>query len=198
MKNFLFAFLVLVLAGAGAAAGLVWSGAYSMAADEPHWRAVHRLLQIGRDRSVAVRAAAVQVPDLSNAELLSRGAGNYAAMCEGCHLRPGMGDTELHRGLYPQPPTLSARNATDPARDFWIVKHGLKASGMPAWGLSMEDDTIWGMVAFLRWLPGRSADEYQVAVSASSGHSHGGADAEMTAVPDSHDTVPHEHGEPER
>jgi mono/diheme cytochrome c family protein len=197
MKSLMIAAVVILVVGAGAAAGLLWSGSYNVAADEPHYPAVHRLLEIGRERSVAVRAAALEVPDLSNAELLRRGAGNYAAMCEGCHLRPGMGDTELRRGLYPQPPELSARDGSAPARDFWIIKHGLKASGMPAWGLSMEDDAIWGMAAFLRWLPGRSPEEYQAAVSASSGHSHGDADAEMTAEPDGHDTVPHEHGEHE-
>ena len=172
MKNVLSAAVVLLIVGAGAAFGLLWSGAYNVAADEPHNPAVHRLLEIGRERSVAVRTAALQVPDLGSAELVHQGAGNYAAMCAGCHLRPGMGDTELRRGLYPQPPELSARQGSTPARDFWIIKHGLKASAMPAWGLSMDDEAIWGMVAFLRWLPGRSPADYEVAVAASSGHSH--------------------------
>jgi mono/diheme cytochrome c family protein len=178
MKGLISAAVVLLIVGAGAAAGLLWSGSYNVAADEPHSPAVHRLLEIGRERSVAVRAAALQVPDLNNPELLHRGAGNYAAMCAGCHLRPGMADTELRRGLYPQPPELFARNGSTPAKDFWIIKHGLKASAMPAWGLSMDDDAIWGMVAFLRWLPGQSPEDYQAAVAASSGHTHGGEHAE--------------------
>lgn len=56
---------------------------------------------------------------------------------------------------------------------------------MPAWGLSMDDEAIWGMVAFLRWLPGRSPADYQAAVAASSGHSHDG-------------THEHKHGEHEK
>jgi mono/diheme cytochrome c family protein len=184
MKSLMITAVVIFVVGAGAAAGLLWSGSYNVAADEPHSPAVHRLLEIGRERSVAVRTAALQVPDLSKPDLLRRGAGNYAAMCEGCHLRPGMDDTELRRGLYPQPPELSARDGSAPARDFWIIKHGLKASAMPAWGRSMDDEAIWGMVAFLRWLPGRSPADYQAAVAASSGHSHDGVDE-------------HEHGEHE-
>ena len=96
-----------------------------------------------------------------------------AATCAGSvHLRLlGLADSELRRGLYPQPPALAdARADSDAARDFWIVKHGLKATGMPAWGRSMDDDTIWGMVAFLGWLPGRDEGEYLAAVAASSGH----------------------------
>lgn len=173
MKEVVVSLLVLVLAAGFAGLGVVWSGALSVAADEPHSRALHRLLELGRERSVAVRAARVRVPALDCPELVSQGAGNYAAMCEGCHLRPGVGDSELRRGLYPQPPALTMRTASDPAHDFWIIKHGLKATGMPAWGRSMEDEAIWGMVAFLRTLPTQSPEGYTTAVAASSGHSHG-------------------------
>ncbi|MBL8199632.1 MAG: cytochrome c [Chromatiales bacterium] len=178
MKKVALSLLVLVLAAGLAGLGVLWSGTLSVAADEPHSRTLHRLLELGRERSVAVRAARVRVPALDRPELVSQGAGNYAAMCEGCHLRPGVGDSELRRGLYPQPPALAMRTASDPARDFWIIKHGLKATGMPAWGRSMEDEAIWGMVAFLRTLPAQSREGYTTAVAASSGHSHGdGSDA---------------------
>ncbi len=187
MKSLISAAVVLLNVGAAAVAGLLWSGAYNVAADEPHNPAVHRLLEYGRERSVAVRAVALPVPDLGNEEWLRRGAGNYAAMCEGCHLRPGMDDTELRRGLYPQPPALPVRAGSTSARDFWIIKHGLKASAMPAWGLSMDDEAIWGMVEFLRWLPGRSLAEYQAAVAASSGHTHGGEHAEGAGEDHHHD-----------
>jgi mono/diheme cytochrome c family protein len=41
----------------------------------------------------------------------------------------------------------------DPAAAFWTIKHGIKATGMPAWGKSMGDEYIWGIVAFLDQLP---------------------------------------------
>lgn len=194
MKAFVIALLAVLVAGTAGIAVLVWSGVYNVAADEPHSRVVHDLLEVGRERSVAVRAVKLEVPDLADAELLQRGAGNYAAMCEICHLRPGLADSELRRGLYPQPPALAdARADSDAARDFWIVKHGLKATGMPAWGRSMDDDTIWGMVAFLGWLPGRDEGEYLAAVAASSGHSHGGADEPMHEM-ESNQTHEHDSG----
>lgn len=209
MKSLLTAILVLLLVGAGTAGAVVWSGYYNVAADEPHGRALYRLMEIGRNRSVAARSAGLQVPDLGDPELIRRGAGNYAAMCEGCHLRPGLADTELRRGLYPQPPALAVRKTGDPARDFWIIKHGLKASAMPAWGLSMDDEAIWGMVAFVGQLPQQSAADYQTAVAASSGHSHGNADVpvvlpaidEVPSVPavdeppPAHDHDSHNHAE---
>ncbi len=187
MKNVLSVVIVLVLAGGAAVGGIIWSGTFNVAADEPHSRAVYRLLEIARERSVAVRAASIEVPALADEELIRKGAGNYAAMCEGCHLRPGLAESELRRGLYPQPPALAAREPGNPARDFWVIKHGLKATGMPAWGLSMDDRTIWGMVAFLQSLPGQSAADYQAAVAASSGHSHGGMDDEHVEHANEHE-----------
>ncbi|MEO8443378.1 MAG: cytochrome c [Gammaproteobacteria bacterium] len=176
MKSIVGTLLVLLLVGGVIAGAIVWSGTINAAADEPHSRVVHRLLEIARERSVATRSGAIEVPDLANAELLRNGAGNYAAMCEGCHLRPGLADSELRRGLYPQPPALASRGERDPAQDFWIIKHGLKATAMPAWGLSMDDDAIWGMVAFLRSLPGQREAEYLASVAGSRGHFHGGVD----------------------
>lgn len=176
MKTLSSALIVLLVVGGVAIGGIVWSGTVNVAADEPHSRLVHWVLETARERSIAARASAIEVPDLTAAELLRKGSGNYAAMCEGCHLRPGLAESELRRGLYPQPPALAAREPGNPARDFWVIKHGLKATGMPAWGLSMDDRTIWGMVAFLQSLPGQSAADYQAAVAASSGHSHGGMD----------------------
>ena len=193
MKFPLLLVVMLLAAGAGLLA-VVWSGALSAAADEPHSRPLHRLLEAGRERSVAVRAAGVRVPALDRPELVSEGAGNYAAMCEGCHLRPGVGDSELHRGLYPQPPALAMRVSSDPARDFWIIKHGLKATGMPAWGRSMEDKAIWGMVAFLRTLSAQSPEDYATAVAASGGHSHSGSEAPVPPAAD-HDDAHEEAGD---
>lgn len=166
--------LVLVALGAGA---FVWSGAYNIAADEPHWDVTRLAMEQVRKRSVVARASGIEVPDLENAALVRTGAGNYDAMCADCHLKPGVEKSELSRGLYPAPPDLSRHRIADPAAAFWVIKHGIKMSGMPAWGKSMEDEYVWGMVAFLRKLPDLSQAQYAEVVEASGGHQHGGADA---------------------
>jgi mono/diheme cytochrome c family protein len=165
--------LVLMLAGTFAFA---WSGLYDVAADAPHTAPVHRLLDTVRERSIHARAARLQVPaDLSAEARIVQGSGNYDAMCKGCHLAPGMASTELSRGLYPAPPDLT-RVAVEAAEAFWVIKHGIKASGMPAWGTSMEDAYIWNMAAFLQVLPGLDAAEYGAMVARSGGHDHGGGE----------------------
>lgn len=58
-----------------------------------------------------------------------------------------------------------------------MIKHGIKATGMPAWGKSMGDEHIWGMVAFLQQLPELDADDYRQLVASSDGHQHGGGES---------------------
>lgn len=164
---------------AATAAGVIHAGLIDVAADTPHHPAVHRLVEWARERAIARRSADLVPPaDLSAAARVKRGAGNYDAMCAACHLAPGMADTEIRQGLYPSPPKLAeppAAGADSDARRFWIIKHGIKASGMPAWSKGgMDDAAIWDLTAFLKALPGLSADDYRRLVAASPGHSHAG------------------------
>ena len=180
MKRTITTLTLASLAGTVAVAGVIYAGLINVGADDPHLDSVHAVLKLARERSIAVRAADIAVPDLNDAELVRRGAGNYQSMCIGCHLAPGMADTELSQNLYPAPPNLAQLGVNgSPATTFWIIKHGIKATGMPAWGKSMGDEHIWGMVAFLQQLPSLDAAQYRALVAASDGHSHGGGETDM-------------------
>ena len=122
-------------------------------------------MNIVRERSVAVRAKDITIPsDLADPKRIASGAGQYAEMCSSCHLAPGMKRSEISRGLYPRAPELRRGSSLTPAEEFWVVKHGLKMTGMPAWGLTHDDEILWSVVAFLRKLPDLSADQYQALV----------------------------------
>ena len=176
IKTLTLASLVAAVVGAG----VVYSGVINVGADDPHFPAIHALLNTARERSIAVRARDVEVPNLADEKMIRSGAGNYNSMCIGCHLAPGVSETELSQSLYPAPPDLSKVGANgNPAATFWIIKHGIKASGMPAWGKSMGDDYIWGMVAFMQQLPSLDAAQYRALVAFSDGHSHGGGETQM-------------------
>ncbi|MGV7246632.1 c-type cytochrome [Caballeronia sp. M23-90] len=145
-------------------ATFVLSGSYNMGADDPHWPLTYKVMQTLRNRSVESHAKNISPPNLEAPQLILKGAGQYAAMCVTCHLAPGVKDSELAPGLYPQPPELS-KVQVDPRNAFWIVKHGLKMSAMPAWGKTHDDDTIWSMVAFLNKLPTLSPQQYKEIVA---------------------------------
>jgi mono/diheme cytochrome c family protein len=141
-------------------AAYVHSGVYDIGADAPHTRPVFAFMQALRNRSIEHHAKDVVVPDLGDPQLVLKGAGQYAAMCTGCHLAPGMAESEIRPGLYPRPPNLS-QVRVDSRVAFWVIKHGVKMSAMPAWGTSHDDPTIWSMVAFLRQLPQMTPQQYK-------------------------------------
>src|SRR3569832_2538671 len=91
--------LALLLLGVIAGAAFVWTGVYPIGADVPHYPIVYKILQTLRLRSIALRAAEIQVPPLDDAALVATGAGHYSEMCTGCHLAAGVADSELRRGL---------------------------------------------------------------------------------------------------
>ena len=204
----IFTLLLLGLLALVAVAAFIWSGMYNIGADDAHTKPVYTLLQTMRNRSVASRASKIHPPpNLKDAALIRQGAGNYAAMCTGCHLAPGMAPTELSKGLYPAPPALARASAFNPSHHFWVIKHGVKASGMPAWGPSMDDQYIWGLVAFLQVLPTLTPAQYQAMVADSGGHAHGGGetmphglpagqhDPGKAEVPATAETIEHRHAD---
>jgi mono/diheme cytochrome c family protein len=158
----------------------IYAGLYNIAADVPHTQPVYWLFETTRERSVAARARDIVVPnDLDNANRISKGASEYAEMCSGCHLAPGMKRTEISQGLYPRAPEL--RHGTDltPAEQFWIVKHGVKMTGMPAWGITHDDELLWDVVAFVRKLPELTPDQYETLVKNAPKHEEIMQDMEM-------------------
>lgn len=180
---------VIALVGGGL---FLYSGLYPMGADVPHNRLTYWLLETLRERSVARAASGIKVPDDLNApEQLLAGGADYNDMCAGCHLKPGKTETDFTLGLYPAPPNLTSvgdehghghghasiteNDDGTSKRQFWIIKHGIKASGMPAWGPGHDDERIWNMVAFLKRLPELSPDQYQILTARgqdSEGHGH--------------------------
>lgn len=157
---------ITALPGIVLAAGLfVYSGAYDVAADVPHTKPVLWVLNTTRERSIAMRARNVAVPpDLANPARIAVGAGLYNEMCSSCHLAPGMGKTEISQGLYPPAPELTHGSDLSPAEEFWVIKHGLKMTGMAAWGKTHDDTLVWNMVAFLQKMPKLSPEQYKALV----------------------------------
>ncbi len=169
--KYLLSAAVLVIVGSLA---FLYSGLYPMGADVPHNSLTNWMLETLRERSIARASSDIEVPNnLDSSDRLLMGGADYNDMCAGCHLKPGTTQSDFTLGLYPVPPNLSveehdAANVNHnegqyaSQRQFWIIKHGIKASGMPAWGPGHDDERIWNMVAFLKRLPGLSPDYYQI------------------------------------
>lgn len=170
--KFLLKLIILIIVLIIIAAAWIWSGSYNIAADSPHWAVTHYVIEQVRERSIESRAGKIKVPNLDDPTMIREGAEHYAAMCAGCHLAPGKTDSELRTALYPRPPDLT-QSSPDPAEAFWVIKHGIKMTGMPAWGKSHNEQEIWGMVAYLQKQPDMSAARYRELTTDAEAHEHG-------------------------
>lgn len=178
--------LLVVLGGAA----FLYSGAYDVAATTPHWQITQWALETARVRSVRAHAAAIADPSgLDDEAKLIMGTDHFAAHCAVCHGAPGVRKGDIAKGLYPEPPNLAgAAKLYRPAELFWILKHGIKMTGMPAWS-DHTDEELWATVAFLEKLPTMSEQDYAkliIASMAMGGHHHGGTDNDNSDQPHNH------------
>jgi cytochrome c553 len=153
---------VVVLAALGAGGLLVMvSGIVPIKASSGHWAITAWVLDFAKTRSVSTHTLGLQAPPLDDPAMVLTGAGQFDVACAPCHGRPGMDQPRVARQMTPRPPDLreSARTFA-PDELFYIVKHGIKFTGMPAWPARQRDDEVWAMVAFLQRLPGIEPREY--------------------------------------
>jgi mono/diheme cytochrome c family protein len=143
------------------ATSFVGSGVYDIGADDHHTKLTLSLIESLRDRSIDVRSRAIELRYVDAPDRIRAGARRYASLCAGCHLAPGEAKSLVRVGLYPHPPNLAEEKLSDGRRAFWIVKHGIKMSAMPAWGKTLDDAAIWDIVSFIRKMPDMSADAYR-------------------------------------
>jgi len=144
-----------------AALGIIYSGIFNVAATDPHWSVTHDIMEIARRRSIRVHAAGISPPaNLGDHKRVVGGTSHFAEHCASCHSAPGVEPGEMAKGMYPPPPTLiNAARQWAPGELFWIVRNGIKMSGMSAWP-GHSDEDLWDIVAFLHKLSRMSEQEY--------------------------------------
>ena len=158
-----------------AAAGLyvVYSGAYNVAATEEHASFTRWAFDTTFHNSVERRAGDLGATKDVTPAMIAAGAAGYKAMCQHCHAGPGIERADWASGMRPRPPHLTEAAADwQPGEVFWIVKHGVKMSGMPAFGPTHDDETLWNIAAFVKELPAMTPERYAFLGGADG---HGGA-----------------------
>ncbi|MDO9047090.1 MAG: c-type cytochrome [Methylobacter sp.] len=147
--------IVLVLA-------VAYSGIYSVAASAGHPDWLDWFFALGKRRSVTVNSLAIDAPVLDLAELVPLGAAHFQGGCATCHRTPGQSLNPVYDQMLPPPPDLRI-HAPMWTREqlFWIVRHGIQFTGMPAWSGQGRDDEVWAVVAFLEVLPLMEAGDYR-------------------------------------
>jgi cytochrome c553 len=146
---------------AALAAGVVLSGIISVKASSGHLPPTAWVLDLAKRRSVAMRARTIEAPALDDPSLVRLGAAHFEAGCRPCHGAPGSGPPLVPSRMTPHPPDLAAQvRRWRPRELFYLVAHGVKFTGMPAWPAASRTDEAWAVVAFLQRLPGLDAAGY--------------------------------------
>ena len=138
----------------------MYSGTYNIAATAPHNELANWVFNTTKKYSVKKHAENIEPPELDDEKLFKTGFSHYNDMCVGCHGAPG---SEPAEGFNPSPPALSEKALEfSPAEIFWIVKNGIKMTGMPEFGSTHSDDELWGIAAFTVRLPDITPNEYKI------------------------------------
>lgn len=200
MKNIIFGSILTLLIIAVGSLIFMYSGFYNLSATIPHMKTTESAIHMMKEKSINANSKNIVVPDLSDNSLLINGYKGYDAMCVTCHAAPGKFATVIADGLYPKPPELDNKDIIDEWNEkelFWIIKNGIKLTGMPAYGPTHSDDDLWAIVAFLNKLPDMSEKEYKAMENETkdmiNGHDHNKAEEKKQNVHIHNDGKKHLH-----
>jgi mono/diheme cytochrome c family protein len=156
--------LLASLVGIGAAI-FFFGGFFDVAANHPDPGIVNWALIQVRKASIARHATDQPPASLEDPALVRAGARAFSQVgCINCHGGPGVKPGKFSEGLNPAPNLDKVINGLQPQEVFWIIKNGIKMTGMPSFGAedpSVADQTIWTIVAFVKKLPSVSDEDFK-------------------------------------
>jgi mono/diheme cytochrome c family protein len=157
----LLAGLVLAFLLLAAGAFLVFgTGRYDVAASVPP-DMLDKLAPAAKVRSIRRHAAPLSAPLSQDPATLERGLSHYRENCLPCHGAPGIEPAEFHEGMNPEPPHIDSPQVQgyNDAELFWVIKHGIRMTGMPGFGVNHKDEELRDITSFVRHAPKISAEE---------------------------------------
>jgi mono/diheme cytochrome c family protein len=150
MKNFVLGFLAMSAVLVFGLWGYLRLGLAEVQADvrAPAWE--RQLMNFAVQASVRRSAGKAQNPLPPTDETLISGGILYLNGCAGCHGDPAK-PRALTRAYFVPPPRfgLAGTQYSEPEL-FWIVKHGLRRTGMSSYGPFYTDQQIWSLTSFVK------------------------------------------------
>jgi mono/diheme cytochrome c family protein len=150
MRGFLLGIIFTLIVLAAGGWWCVKQGYMDFAADQkPSW-AEEKVAMAAVDASTDRRASDAKNPVEPTETNVTAGAQIYLDHCAGCHGVPSNPDSTFARSFNPPAPEFF-QDAPDmsASQNFYIIQHGIRWTGMPAWGKTLSDTQIWTLCAFL-------------------------------------------------
>jgi mono/diheme cytochrome c family protein len=154
---------LLALVGLAAVVCGAWFASQGISAKPTPGPIETRMSRAARHWLIPAGARARTNPEPATPDTLQEGMAHWADHCASCHGNDGSGQTEMGQGLYPKAPDMRVA-ATQDLSDgelFYLIEHGVKITGMPAWGTGTPqgEQASWHLVQFIRHLPSLTGDE---------------------------------------
>ncbi len=172
MRRFIFGFGAAILVGILVLAGLfiyVRLGFLDLRADIPVNSVDKAIAMPSIDASVGRLASKVQNPVPASDSNLVTGMKIYQTNCSMCHGDIVHPHAQFANALYPRAPQFVEDAPNMPEnQNFFILQHGIRWTGMPAWKESLNDHQMWQVTTFLSHmdkLPPQVAAEWKAAAA---------------------------------
>ena len=152
---------VLVVGGIVGGLVLMYSGLFDVAASVTDSSVLRWALVTVRESSIKLHARDVVAPLDKMVADTDNGFVLYRQNCAMCHTPIGRTPTFMAAGFNPKAPAFdNPDDVMAPMEWFWVIKQGIRFTGMPAWGPSLTDKEIWDVTAFLPKLSDLKATGY--------------------------------------
>ena len=150
MKGFIWGVIATIVSATFLALFVGLTGHISMRADILPSSLEKNFAMRVMDANVARNAPKMANPVQPTDQNIAAGASIYRKHCAMCHGEPGQPKSPVANTLYPPPPQF----VTDPQnmaenKDYYIILHGVRWTGMPGWKNLLKDQEIWQVVTFL-------------------------------------------------
>ena len=170
MKPFLFGIILTVIALAVGGYFLLKKGYVDFKADSEPSAFEDKLAMSAVDASTERNAPELKNPLAADEANLVAGAKLYVDHCAGCHGLPANPDSQFGRSFNPPVPAFFKDAPDMPEyQNFYIIQHGVRWTGMPAWKGTLSDAQAWQLVTFLsnvEKLPPAALKEFEFPVGA--------------------------------
>jgi mono/diheme cytochrome c family protein len=150
MKAFLFGVILTLFAVVAGGYFLLKSGRVNFRADAEPSAVEDHVAMSAVDASTERNAPEMKNPVAADEGNLVAGAKLYLDHCAGCHGVPANPESQFGRSFNPRVPAFFKETPDMPEnQNFYIIQHGIRWSGMPAWKNTLNETQTWQLVTFL-------------------------------------------------
>ncbi|MGA8222221.1 MAG: c-type cytochrome [Candidatus Acidiferrales bacterium] len=150
MRGFLFGIVFTVLVAVVGGFFYLKQGYMNLQADQKPSTIERKLAASAVDASTERHAPETKNPTAPAEQNLTEGARLYLNHCAGCHGIPSNRETQFGKSFNPPVPQFFSDAPDMPENEnFYITQHGIRFSGMPAWGGTLSENQIWLLVTFM-------------------------------------------------